>query len=79
MLEPDAVTRRHHGWTAGPDPELAQHSGGLRRIRISLASLRSYHAGFRPLRSGAAEAFVALPDRECSELYHSRPMQMAMK
>jgi LmbE family N-acetylglucosaminyl deacetylase len=33
-----------------------------------LATVRAYHAALRPLRSGAAEAFVALPNREYCEL-----------
>jgi N-acetylglucosamine malate deacetylase 1 len=33
-----------------------------------LAKVRAYHAAFEPLRSGAAEAFVALPNREYCEL-----------
>jgi LmbE family N-acetylglucosaminyl deacetylase len=33
-----------------------------------LAKVRAYHAALQPLRSGAAEAFVALPNREYCEL-----------
>ncbi len=33
-----------------------------------LANVRAYHAALCPLRSGAAEAFVALPNREYCEL-----------
>ena len=33
-----------------------------------LANVRAYHAALRPLRAGAAEAFVALPNREYCEL-----------
>jgi LmbE family N-acetylglucosaminyl deacetylase len=33
-----------------------------------LSSVRAYHAGLQPLRAGAAEAFVALPNREYCEL-----------
>jgi N-acetylglucosamine malate deacetylase 1 len=33
-----------------------------------LAKVRAYHAALRPLRTGAAEAFVALPCREYCEL-----------
>ena len=32
-----------------------------------LASVRAYHAALRPLRAGAAETFVALPNREYCE------------
>jgi N-acetylglucosamine malate deacetylase 1 len=32
-----------------------------------LASVRAYHAALQPLRAGAAEAFVALPNREYCE------------
>ena len=38
------------------------------RYASSLAAVRAYQAGFRPLRSGAAEAFVALPNQEYCEL-----------
>jgi len=34
----------------------------------ALAHVRAYHAAITPLRSGAAEAFVALPNREYCEL-----------
>jgi LmbE family N-acetylglucosaminyl deacetylase len=41
-----------------------------------LATVRAYHAALQPFRSGAAEAFVALPNREYCELvcklYHAR-------
>jgi hypothetical protein len=33
-----------------------------------LATVRAYHTALRPLRSGVAEAFVALPNREYCEL-----------
>ena len=32
-----------------------------------LASVRAYHAALQPIRAGAAEAFVALPNREYCE------------
>jgi LmbE family N-acetylglucosaminyl deacetylase len=42
-----------------------------------LASVRAYHAALQPLRAGAAEAFVALPNREYCEqvcaLFEGRP------
>jgi hypothetical protein len=33
-----------------------------------LATVRAFHAALQPLRSGAAEAFVALPNREYCDL-----------
>jgi hypothetical protein len=49
----------------------------------SLASVRAYQPGFRPLRSGAVLSFVAFPNREyCElvrELYGARDMPSALK
>lgn len=41
--------------------DYAQYASGL-------AHVRAYHAALHPLRSGAAEAFLALPNREYCEL-----------
>ena len=37
----------------------------------ALARVRAHHAALHPLRVGAAEAFVALPNREYCELVHA--------
>jgi N-acetylglucosamine malate deacetylase 1 len=74
MLEPNAVLdiTAH---LAGKLSLIRNYPSQLRTVDYvgyasSLASVRAHQAGFRPLRSGAAEAFVALPNREYCELVH---------
>jgi hypothetical protein len=76
MLEPNAVLdiTAH---LAGKLSLIRNYPSQLRTVDYvgyasSLASVRAYQAGFRPLRSGAAEAFVALPNREYCELVRQR-------
>jgi N-acetylglucosamine malate deacetylase 1 len=45
----------------------------------ALAHVRAYHAAITPLRSGAAEAFVALPNREYCELVTNLVDRLAVK
>jgi LmbE family N-acetylglucosaminyl deacetylase len=72
MLEPNAVfdITKH---LAEKISLIRNYPSQLRTIDYigyisGLASVRAYHAALQPLRSGAAEAFVALPNREYCEL-----------
>jgi LmbE family N-acetylglucosaminyl deacetylase len=72
MLEPNAVfdITKH---LAGKLSLIRNYPSQLRtvdyvRYASGLANVRAYHAALQPLRSGAAEAFLALPNREYCEL-----------
>ncbi len=72
MLEPNAVFDiTNH--LADKLLLIRNYSSQLRTVDYvgyasGLAKVRAYHAALQPLRSGAAEAFVALPNREYCEL-----------
>lgn len=72
MLEPNAVLDIT-GHLAGKLSLIRNYPSQLRTVDYvgyasSLASVRAFQAGFGPLRSGAAEAFVALPNHDYCEL-----------
>lgn len=72
LLEPNAVLDITP-YLQGKLGLIANYPSQLRTVDYlqyasALAHMRAYHATITPLRSGAAEAFVALPNREYCEL-----------
>ena len=72
MLEPNAVFDISQ-YLSAKLSLIQNYASQLRTVDYvsyasGLAHVRAYHAGLSPQRSGAAEAFLALPNREYCEL-----------